>query len=95
MGKGVGGGIFSREYELTMLPDGRLKLFADFFRRLVRRIESITPVADPKSTEIIVRDNEAGQKGRIIKLNAKTKELTICENGAPKTIIVYVKEQEE
>ena len=94
MGKGVGGGVFSREAELTMLPNGKLKIFADFFRRIVRRIESINPVSDPDGT-IIVEDSDSNKKGRVIKLNAKTIRLKICVNGEPKEYDFYVTEVEE
>ena len=94
MGKGVGGGVFQRESELTMLPNGKLKLFADFFRRVVRRIESINPVSDPDGT-ITVEDYEGTNKGRIIRLNAETIRLSVCVNGQPKQYDFYAIEVEE
>lgn len=91
MGKGTGGGLYNREGELTMLPDDRLKLYAEFFRQLVRRIETINPVTDSDADEkvIVVEDNKANTKGRLIKFNGRVVELDICENGAPAKLRVY------
>ena len=96
MGKGVGGGIFKREAELTMLPDNKLKIGAEHFRRVVRRIESIRPEQDGEDAVIKVVDNVDGKPGRLIKFNADIIELDVCRDGAPAKISVYgISEDEE
>ena len=93
MSRGAGGGLFAREGELAMLPSGKLKLFADFFRRIVKRIESINPVSDPDDT-IIVEDNRPGTRGRVIRFNGELIEIDVCKNGAPDKLKVWAEKTE-
>jgi hypothetical protein len=72
-----------REPRLEMLPDKDLKLTGSHFRKVVRRIESIVPIA---GTGIVVEPVEGGHK---ISLNAERVTLNVCSNGTPSTLVVY------
>lgn len=73
MGKGVTSaelaarqGIFKREGKLPMLPDKPLKLMAEHFRRVVRRIESIVPSWSKDQNFFEAKDNPSDRDGGII-----------------------------
>jgi hypothetical protein len=75
-----------REPRLDMLPDKDLKLTGAHFRKVVRRIESIVPIA---GDGITVEPIDGGYK-----ISAETPSLNIitlnvCSNGVPDTINVY------
>jgi len=87
------------EPRLPPLPSGKIKLGAEHFRKVVRRIECIKPLAGEgikiKQTEDgieIASDNTQGQGGGsfggLSGANAVPIELTICANGQPATIYV-------
>jgi hypothetical protein len=83
------------EPRLTPLPGGKLKLGAEHFRRVVRRIECIKPLA---GDGISIRETEDG-----IEISASNSEfptasntgsvnlivLDVCRNGEPAQITVY------
>ena len=75
-----------REPQLQMLPDSPMKLSGEHFRKVVRRIESIVPLAgdnitvDPKDSGYEI--SASFPPLNIIKLN-------VCSNGTPATIEVY------
>jgi len=72
-----------REPKLDMLPDRDMKLSGSHFRKVVRRIESIVPLAgDNIRTEVV----DSGIK---IHLDAKVLTLNVCVDGSPSTISVY------
>lgn len=87
--KSTGGGNFKREQVLGMLPDNKLKISAEHFRRVVRRIESIRPEQDGNNAVIKVIDNPNGKPGRLIKFSPDIFELNVCRNGNPSIIKVY------
>lgn len=83
------------EPRLPPLPSGKIKLGAEHFRKVVRRIECIKPLAGQgiriRQTEDgieISSDSTAG--GGIT--GAELIELTVCKNGAPAVIYVYGRE---
>jgi len=90
MGKGVKyAGAFNRkDTPLRQLPEKPLKLGANFFRELVRRIETIVPV-DGDGIKVIKPDGSA--PGLKITLDAETITLNVCSNGTPSTIEVFTK----
>jgi hypothetical protein len=93
-----------REPRLDMLPDKDMKLSGSHFRKVVRRIESIVPIA---GTGIVVEPVEGGHK---ISLNEEEQSnglygecgfialgyadlfqsvaLNVCSNGTPDVIYV-------
>lgn len=75
-----------QEPRLQMLPDSSMKLSGQHFRKVVRRIESIVPLA---GDNITVEPKEGGYKisADFPPLNVIT--LNVCLNGAPSTIGVY------
>jgi hypothetical protein len=74
-----------KEPRLAMLPDKDLKLSGSHFRRVVRRIESIVPIA---GNGIEVEPVDGGHKITAVpNLNIIT--LNVCSNGTPSTIQVY------
>ena len=75
-----------------MLPDKDLKLSGEHFRKVVRRIESIVPIAGDGITV------EAVDGGHKISASAVSSSgvsglniinLNVCFNGTPSTIQVY------
>ena len=72
-----------RESKLDMLPDKDMKLSGGHFRKVVRRIESIVPLAgfSTKTEEV--------DGGIRIHLDAERVTLNVCSNGTPSTIVVY------
>ena len=78
-----------QEPRLQMLPDNAMALSGSQFRKIVRRIESIVPLAGkgitvtPKDGGYLIASTvTAGNTGNIITLN-------VCSNGSPSTIEVY------
>ena len=90
-----------RETKLQMLPDKAMKLSGEHFRKVVRRIESIVPLA---GDGIKVQSKEGGYE---ISNDAPAPygvcgfanqgydaffdiiELNVCSNGEPDTVLVY------
>jgi hypothetical protein len=72
-----------REPKLDMLPDKDMKLSGAHFRKVVRRIESIVPLA---GFSIKTEDVDGGIK---LHLDAERVTLNVCSNGTPSTIVVY------
>lgn len=72
-----------REPKLDMLPDKDMKLSGQHFRKVVRRIESIVPLA---GFSIKTEDADGGIK---LHLDAERVTLNVCSNGTPSTIVVY------
>ena len=67
-----------------MLPDSSMKLSGEHFRKVVRRIESIVPLA---GNNITVEQKEGGYRISVTTFNVIT--LNVCSNGTPSTISVY------
>ena len=75
-----------REPRLDMLPDKDMALSGSQFRKIVRRIESIVPLA---GEGITVTPKDGGYE---ITADAPALEiitLNVCSNGSPATIQVY------
>jgi hypothetical protein len=66
---------------LNPVPPGKIALAAEWFRKLVFRVEEIKPVAGD-----FITTEETGD-GTIINASS-TIELIICKNGQPATITV-------
>lgn len=89
----------AREPQLKELPGGNIKLHAEHFRRVVRRIECTKPLAGDGIT-LEEKDNGikisvdpatlAAASGGAMGLGdlAKLIELDVCKNGEPSTIYV-------
>ena len=73
----------SRETKLQMLPDKDMKLSGEHFRKVVRRIESIVPLA---GYSIKTEETDDGIK---LHLDAERVTINVCSNGEPSTIVVY------
>lgn len=77
------------EPRLQPLPSGKLKIHAEHFRKVVRRIECIKPLA---GSNITLRETEdgveisAGAAG--LAAFAKVIELDVCRDGEPAVIYV-------
>lgn len=69
-----------------MLPDKSLKLTGSHFRRVVRRIESIVPLA---GDGITVEEVDGGIKISAVTPSLNIITLNVCKNGSPDTIDVY------
>jgi hypothetical protein len=76
------------EPRLAMLPDSSMKLSGSIFRKIVRRIESIVPLA---GDNIDVEQEEGGYKISLKgdPFTAVTITLDVCLDGDPSTILVY------
>jgi hypothetical protein len=72
-----------REPKLDMLPDKNMALSGQEFRKIVRRIESIVPLA---GYSIKTEETDDGIK---LHLDAERVTLNVCSNGTPSTIVVY------
>jgi hypothetical protein len=72
-----------REPKLDMLPDKDMKLSGEHFRKVVRRIESIVPLA---GYSIKTEEKDGGIS---LHLDAERVTLNVCSNGTPSTIVVY------
>ncbi len=89
-----------REPKLDMLPDKDMKLSGEHFRKVVRRIESIVPLAGDgiKVEEVdgghkIINDQPAPFGGCGFSAQGYSAlfdviELNVCSNGTPDTITV-------
>jgi hypothetical protein len=69
-----------------MLPDKDMKLSGSHFRKVVRRIESIVPLAGDNIT-VTPKDGGHEISAELPPLNIIT--LNVCSNGTPSTIEVY------
>jgi len=72
-----------QEPKLDMLPDKEMKLSGGHFRKVVRRIESIVPLA---GFSIKTEQVDGGIK---LHLDAERVTLNVCSNGTPATLVVY------
>jgi len=72
-----------QEPRLQMLPDSPMKLSGQHFRKVVRRIESIVPLA---GYSIKTEEVDGGIK---LHLDAERLTLNVCSNGTPSTIVIY------
>ena len=72
-----------QEPRLQMLPDSSMKLSGQHFRKVVRRIESIVPLAGDNIT-VTPKDGGYEINATFPPLNVIT--LNVCSNGAPATI---------
>lgn len=75
-----------QESKLDMLPDKDMKLSGEHFRKVVRRIESIVPLAGDNIT-VDPKDGGYEINATFPPLNVIT--LNVCSNGEPATIGVY------
>ena len=75
-----------QEPRLQMLPDSSMKLSGEHFRKVVRRIESIVPLA---GNNITVEQKEGGYEISVTTLSFNVITLNVCSNGSPDTISVY------
>lgn len=69
-----------------MLPDSSIKLSGQHFRKVVRRIESIVPLA---GNNITVEPKEGGYEISAALPSFNVITLNVCSNGTPSTISVY------
>lgn len=84
------------EPRLEPLPAGKLKLHAEHFRKVVRRIEAVKPLAGDNITlketddgiEISATANTGGGSGLGSCPNLKILTLNVCRDGAPDQIYV-------
>lgn len=81
------------EPRLTPLPAGKLKIHAEHFRKVVRRIEAIKPLAGDNisilETEDGIEISSTGTAGGTgVPAGFSVIELHVCRNGAPGTIQV-------
>jgi len=72
-----------KEPKLDMLPNKDMKLSGEHFRKVVRRIESIVPLA---GFSIKTEQVDGGIK---LHLDAERITLNVCSNGTPSTLVVY------
>ena len=90
-----------REPKLQMLPDKDMKLSGEHFRKVVRRIESIVPLAGdyisvkPKEGGYEIT-NEAPAPYGVCGFGIQGYDaffdvmiLNVCSNGTPDTVLVY------
>jgi hypothetical protein len=83
-----------QEPRLEMLPDKAMKLSGSTFRKIVRRIESIVPLAGdritvtPKDGGYEITADEPPAPPAPPTPNVRT--ITVCVNGSPSSIQVYV-----
>ena len=75
-----------REPMLNMLPDKDMKLSGEHFRKVVRRIESIVPIA---GDGITVKAVNGGHKISVETPSLRIITLNVCKDGSPDTIDVY------
>lgn len=86
----IPGAFKRRDAPLPQLPEKPLALNADFFREVVRRIESIVPKAKRGGVITVKKPENLSEGGLIIDLNATTETLNVCTNGQPATLKIYV-----
>lgn len=72
-----------REPKLDMLPDKEMAISGEKFRKIVRRIESIVPLAG------FSIKTEVADGGIKLHLDAERVTLNVCSNGTPATLVVY------
>jgi hypothetical protein len=72
-----------REPKLDMLPDKDMKLSGAHFRKVVRRIESIVPLAG------YAIKTEPADGGIKLNLDAERVTINVCQDGVPSTLVVY------
>lgn len=75
-----------REPKLDMFPDKPMAISGNQFRKIVRRIESIVPIAGER---IKVEPVDDGHKITAEVPELKIITLNVCSNGVPDTIDVY------
>jgi len=75
-----------QEPKLDMLPDKEMALSGQHFRRVVRRIESIVPLA---GDNITVEPKEGGYEISAEFPDFNVITLNVCSNGTPAIIEVY------
>lgn len=76
------------EPRLQPLPAGKLKIHAEHFRKVVRRIECIKPLA---GDNITLRETEEGieiSSSGGVPAGFEVMELNVCMDGTPSTIFV-------
>jgi hypothetical protein len=91
-----------QEPRLQMLPDSSMKLSGEHFRKVVRRIESIVPLAGDRITvtpkdggHVITAEDQAPPFGVCGFSSQGYNELfdiitlNVCSNGSPDTLYVY------
>ena len=80
---------------LPPLPSGKLKLGAEHFRKVVRRIEDIKPLAgkgikiEPKEGGILISATVTQGGASFGDSRFGEIELTVCRNGQPDVIYVW------
>lgn len=77
-----------QEPALAMLPDKDMKLSGAHFRKVVRRIESIVPLAGDRIT-VTPKDGGYEITADVQAPALKIITLNVCSNGSPSTIQVY------
>ena len=70
---------------LAKVPTGKVKFGRQWFANVVDRIEEIKPIQAGGNSIIQVLPTSDGQQ---IVLKAKAIDVTICEDGQPKTISI-------
>ena len=96
MGKGVNlAGAFNRkDSPLKQLPEKPLALGANFFREVVRRIETIVPTESETAVIKVRKPKDGASPGLEIHFAAKEVTLNVCSNGTPSTLTIYAKDEE-
>lgn len=89
----MAGAFRRRDEPLPQLPEKPLALNANFFREVVRRIESIVPKARQGGVIKVTKPSNLAEPGLFIELNAEIRTLNVCENGEPSTIRIYAEKQ--
>lgn len=84
-----------REQKLTELPQTGLKLTAEHFRKVVRRIETIVPTQDPAKGNLIRVKDGGNDGGMLISLNCKSVSIAkvpvlMCVSGTVTTVGIYI-----
>jgi len=87
----MAGAFRRRDEPLPQLPEKPLALNANFFREVVRRIESILPKARQGGLIKVTKPNNGSEPGLYIEFNATVETLNVCRNGNPEKIKVFVK----
>jgi len=67
----------NREKELRPLPDGSIKLGAEHFRRIIRRIESIKPVDSPDGL-VKVKEKDGSASGLYFEVQSTARGVLTC-----------------
>ena len=77
-----------QEPRLQMLPDKAMALSGSQFRKIVRRIESIVPLAGKRIT-VTPKDGGYEITADVQAPALEIITLNVCSNGSPSTIEVY------